>query len=321
MAEYGVWSMEYGVWSMEYAEYGSLTVFPDLKTIACQHGQTVTHVSSSPQPGSEPCFLTAQDQHANRQHHAQSRGLVNSQGQPLGPLPPPTRPRRQMTGTTDTSGLPGLPPGDNPQENNNSDHGNQSPHPSRNNSPRGNTGGGGNRPPDDGDNGDNSDGGPPPDPPPDGDDPNNFADDICYPFDGSDPNKLKSYASGRKKVGYTLTFLKGTALEFFKPYILAEDDPDYVEPTFFTDWIAFKQILLDNFSSTFPEEEAEMALEKLAFPDGGWATKYFIQFAKYKAHTNFGDHAYQHIAYRALPKRLKDHITDITPQPDSYEDL
>ncbi|KIJ25224.1 hypothetical protein M422DRAFT_273831 [Sphaerobolus stellatus SS14] len=105
-------------------------------------------------------------------------------------------------------------------------------------------------------------------------------------FDGSDPNKLKSYALGWKKVGYTLTFLKVTALEFFKPYILTEDNPDYVEPTFFTDWIAFKQILLDKFGSTFPEEEAEMALEKLAFPDGSWATKYFIQFTKYKARTS-----------------------------------
>ncbi|KIJ34766.1 hypothetical protein M422DRAFT_147526, partial [Sphaerobolus stellatus SS14] len=98
------------------------------------------------------------------------------------------------------------------------------------------------------------------------------------PFDGSDPNKLKVYliscqmvfraqrqncASGRKKIGYALTFLKGTALEFFEPYILAEDDPGYVEPIFFTDWIAFKQILLNNFGSTFPEEEAEMVLEKL----------------------------------------------------------
>ncbi|KIJ32266.1 hypothetical protein M422DRAFT_265930 [Sphaerobolus stellatus SS14] len=297
--------------------------------------QTNTCVSSSPQPESDPCFLTAQDQRADRQRHAQSRGLIDSQGQPLGTLPPPTRPRRQMAGSIDTSGYPGLPPGDNPQdEDNDSDHRNQSPHPSRNNFPRKSTGDSGGGPPDDGDDDNNGDVEPPIDPPPDGNDSSNIADDVrCElrslqsggqdssskvrasdPFDGSDPNKLK-------KVRYALTFLKGAALEFFEPYILAEDDPGYVEPTFFTDWIAVKQILLDNFGSTFPEEEAEMALEKLAFPDGGRATKYFIQFAKYKAHINFGNHAYRCITYHALPKRLKDCITNITPRPDSYEDL
>ncbi|KIJ43212.1 hypothetical protein M422DRAFT_253406 [Sphaerobolus stellatus SS14] len=158
-----------------------------------------------------------------------------------------------MAGTTDTSGYPGPPPDDNFRgEDDGSDRGNQSLHPSCNNSPRRSTGGGGGGLPDGGDNGDNGDGGPPADPPPDGNDPINFADD---------------------KVGYTLTFLKGTALEFFEPYILAEDNPGYVEPTFFTHWIVFKQILLDNFGSTLPEEEAEMALEKLAFPDSSRATK------------------------------------------------
>ncbi|KIJ48795.1 hypothetical protein M422DRAFT_247151 [Sphaerobolus stellatus SS14] len=210
--------------------------------------QTNTCVSSSPQPESDPCFLTAQDQRADCQQRAQSRGLIDSQGQPLGPLPPPTRPHQQMAGTTDTSGYPGPPPGDNPQgEDDDSNHRNQSSHPSHNNSLRRSTGSGSGRPPDDGD-GDNSDGGPPADPPPDGNNPNNLTDDVRCElqsllssgsdsssvrapdlFDGSDPNKLK--------------------------------------------------ILLDNFSSTFPEEEAEMALEKLAFPNGSWVTKYFIQFA------------------------------------------
>ncbi|KIJ45260.1 hypothetical protein M422DRAFT_251438 [Sphaerobolus stellatus SS14] len=112
--------------------------------------QTVTCVSSSSQPGFDPRFLTAQDQHTDCQCCTQSRGLIDSQGHLLGPLPPPTRPRRQMAGTTDTLDLPGLPPG-----------------------------GGSNRPPDDGNDSDNSDGGaPPPDPPPDGDDAINFVDDI-----------------------------------------------------------------------------------------------------------------------------------------------
>ncbi|KIJ24833.1 hypothetical protein M422DRAFT_274296 [Sphaerobolus stellatus SS14] len=246
-----------------------------------------------------------------------------------------------MAGTTDTSGYPGQPPGNNSRgEDDGSDHENQSPHPSCNNSPRRSTGGGSGGPPDDGNDGGNGDGDPPTDPPPDSNDPNNIADDIhCElrsllssgrdssskvqapdPFDWSDPDKLKSYSLGQKKFGYTLTFLKGTALEFFEPYILVEDDPGYVEPTFFTDWIAFKQILLDNFSSTFPKE-AEMALEKLTFPDCGQATKYFIQFAKYKAWTNFGNCAYHCIAYHTLPKHLKDRITNIIPRPDSYEDL
>ncbi|KIJ33389.1 hypothetical protein M422DRAFT_264651 [Sphaerobolus stellatus SS14] len=262
--------------------------------------QTVTHVSSSLQPKSNPGFLTAQDQRADCQRHTQSRGLIDSQGHPLGSLPPPTRPCRQMAGTTDTSGLPGPPPGDNPRENNDSNHGNQSPHPSRNNSPRGSTGEGGDGPLDDGDDGD---GGPPPDPPPDGNDPINFVDDVrCElrsllsggressskvrapdPFDGP----VTELCIGLEESQVHPNLLKGTALEFFEPYIPAEDDPDYVEPTFFTDWIAFKQILFDNFGSTFLEEEAEMALEKLAFPDGGRATKYFIQFTKYKARTNF----------------------------------
>ncbi|KIJ29455.1 hypothetical protein M422DRAFT_269110 [Sphaerobolus stellatus SS14] len=136
--------------------------------------QAVSCASTTPQPKSDPRFLTAQDQHADHQHRTQSRGLIDSQGQPLGPLPSSTRTRRPMPGMTDASGTPGQPPGDNPRDNDNSDHGESSPHPSCGNSPQGRPGEGAG-PPDDSDGGDNDDGDPPADPPPDGD---NSADDI-----------------------------------------------------------------------------------------------------------------------------------------------
>ena len=75
---------------------------------------------------------------------------------------------------------------------------------------------------------------------------------VCEPdqFDGSDPNKLQcfftqlelvfkacpqTFDSDEKKVTYAISFLKGTTLQWFEPYLLKGDSDN--PPTILTDVI------------------------------------------------------------------------------------
>ena len=79
------------------------------------------------------------------------------------------------------------------------------------------------------------------------------------PFDGSDPEKLRtflvqlnlvfraepeSFRYDRDRVNYAISYLKGTALEWFEPDLLKEG---HREPAWMSDWDEFKRILEDNF--------------------------------------------------------------------------
>ena len=93
------------------------------------------------------------------------------------------------------------------------------------------------------------------------------------PFDRSDPRKLCTFLLQCKlnfhdcrdhfqdnsvKVSYVLSFLKGTALECFKPGLLVDDKPAWL-----SDFALFIHELKLNFSTYDPIEEAEAKLEAL----------------------------------------------------------
>jgi hypothetical protein len=78
-------------------------------------------------------------------------------------------------------------------------------------------------------------------------------------FDGSDPKKLrcfllqcklnfrakpKAFSGNLAKVNYSLSFLKGMALDYFEPYLT--DNPDN-EPDWLSDYDAFVEELMINF--------------------------------------------------------------------------
>jgi Domain of unknown function (DUF4939) len=93
-------------------------------------------------------------------------------------------------------------------------------------------------------------------------------------FDGSDAKKLRAFlmqcnlnfrsrpdtfSDDEQKVNYALSYLKGTALDWFEPYI---DDPDSEEPWMY-DWSNFVCQLKSNFGPMDPKGDAETELTQL----------------------------------------------------------
>ncbi|KZT63509.1 hypothetical protein DAEQUDRAFT_648913, partial [Daedalea quercina L-15889] len=96
------------------------------------------------------------------------------------------------------------------------------------------------------------------------------------PFDGSDPVKLRSFfaqlelvfkacprtfSSDDKKVPYAISYLKGTALQSFEPYLL-EGDSDS-PPLFLSDYEEFQQELQINFRPYDTTGQVEHDLKNL----------------------------------------------------------
>ena len=109
------------------------------------------------------------------------------------------------------------------------------------------------------------------------------------PFDGSDPKKLrgfllecklnfwaqpKAFRMENAKVNYAMSFLKGTALDYFKPFLDTPDD----EPAWLRDYELFVKELLINFSPYNALADAEVELNALIMKDNHKATRFFIDF-------------------------------------------
>ena len=90
-------------------------------------------------------------------------------------------------------------------------------------------------------------------------------------FDGSDPKKLNNfillcslyfrqnstYDYDEAKVTFALSYLRGTALEFFEPSLLSmENTPDWLD-----DWSIFIQTLRTQFGPIDPTADAEDSLD------------------------------------------------------------
>ena len=76
------------------------------------------------------------------------------------------------------------------------------------------------------------------------------------------------------KVDYTLSFLKGTALNYFKPFL---DTPDN-EPAWLKDYELLVEELLINFSQYDTLTDAEAELDALIMKDSHKVTRFFVDF-------------------------------------------
>jgi hypothetical protein len=74
------------------------------------------------------------------------------------------------------------------------------------------------------------------------------------------------FSSGSAKVTYALSYLKGTALDWFEPALLEADPID--EPIWLSNYEEFVSELKVNFGPYDPEGEAETELENLQMRDG-----------------------------------------------------
>ena len=102
-----------------------------------------------------------------------------------------------------------------------------------------------------------------------------------------------------------MSFLKGTALDYFKLFLDTPDD----EPAWLEDYKLFIKELLINFSLYDAKVEAKVELNALIMKDNHKATRLFIDFFWLSTLCNYNDRALLRKAYSMLPKRVKDEMT------------
>ena len=150
-------------------------------------------------------------------------------------------------------------------------------------------------------------------------------------FDGSDARKLQSFivqctlnfhdrpdafSSDSAKVNFALSYLKGTALDWFEPGLTSMDPP----PDWLDSYSDFLSKLKSNFGPHNPEGKGEAELENLQMRDNQRITKYTVEFNHLAVHVRWGPAALQRQYYNRLPAWIKDAFM-ITGRPNSLLDL
>ena len=109
-------------------------------------------------------------------------------------------------------------------------------------------------------------------------------------FDGSDPRKLNSfilqcklffadndnYSDDHAKVTFALSYLRGTTLEFFEPFIIDNIN----EPDFMSDFSDFIGLLRSESGPIDPTSEAENLLDNFRMHDNQKLLKYNVEFQR-----------------------------------------
>ncbi len=165
--------------------------------------------------------------------------------------------------------------------------------------------------------------------------PNNVRTKVKEPdtFDGSDPRKLKAFivslqlnfndrptafAADANKVNYAISFLSGTALDWFEPDILRPNPRN--PPAWQYSYAAFLEELRTNFGPFDAIGDAEDALEHLRMRDGDRIMKYMVQFNQYASQVGYGDNSLCHAFYRGLCTRIKDDMAH-HGKPNNLRDM
>ena len=149
-------------------------------------------------------------------------------------------------------------------------------------------------------------------------------------FDGSDSRKLhpflvqiqlqfnnrpKVFETHATKINYALSYLHGTALDYFKPALL-----DKIPPPYMFVYDDFREELEQNFGPHDPVGDAEASIENLRMKDNQRITKYVVEFNRLSTWTEWGEAALWRQFYKGLPARIKDEICRIG-KPDTLLSL
>jgi hypothetical protein len=135
-------------------------------------------------------------------------------------------------------------------------------------------------------------------------------------FDGSDPRKLNnfillcnlyfrnnpSYFDDEPKVTFALSFLRGTALEYFEPSILDSDET----PSWIDNWSAFVRTLRTQFGPIDPTADAEDGIDNLKMQENQRIVKYNVDFNRFAIQTGWDESVLRHRYYSGLAERIKD---------------
>jgi hypothetical protein len=134
-------------------------------------------------------------------------------------------------------------------------------------------------------------------------------------FDGSDPKKLSNfillcnlyfrnnpaYPDDDSKITYALTLLRGTALEFFEPMLMSDEQQPWEN-----DYSEFLRVLRSQFGPIDPTADAEDNIDNLKMKDNQRILKYNIEFTRLAAQTGWNDSVLRHRYYSGLAERIKD---------------
>ena len=139
-------------------------------------------------------------------------------------------------------------------------------------------------------------------------------------FDGSDTRKLQpfltqcllnfrnhpdAFSDDSAKVTYILSFLHGTALDWFKPTLTSGHYAPWL-----SDYSAFVSELRNNFGPHDTEGEAKAGLENLHMRDNQQITKYLVEFNRLAAQVQWGDVPLQRQLYNRLLPWIKDESSE-----------
>ena len=141
---------------------------------------------------------------------------------------------------------------------------------------------------------------------------------VCEPdtFDGTDSKKLhtflvqcelnfqdqpKAFWTDHAKVTFAQSYLKGMALEWFKPDLLGFADPD-ARPYWMSDWQEFVIELQTTFGPHDPVANAEHQLDHLHMKDTHCINRYVVDFNRIMSQIQgYGDGTLRHHFYTGLP--------------------
>jgi hypothetical protein len=135
-------------------------------------------------------------------------------------------------------------------------------------------------------------------------------------FDGTDPKKLNnfillcnlyfrnnpSYDDDELKVTFALSYLRGTALEYFEPAILDSDEA----PEWMYSWSGFISTLRTEFGPIDPTADAEDGIDNLKMQDNQHIVKYNVEFNRLAIRTGWDNSVLRHRYYSGLAERIKD---------------
>jgi Domain of unknown function (DUF4939) len=135
-------------------------------------------------------------------------------------------------------------------------------------------------------------------------------------FDGSNPRNLNnfillcnlyfrqnpSYSDDATKVTFALSYLRGTALEYFEPSILdSVKTPDWMD-----NWSAFIRTLRTQFGPIDPAADAEDGIDFLKMRENQKIVQYNVKFNRLAIRTGWDDSVLRHRYYSGLAERIKD---------------
>src|SRR3984893_14757573 len=142
------------------------------------------------------------------------------------------------------------------------------------------------------------------------------------PFDGSNARKLRSFLvqcglnfrdrpknfpQDSDRVNFAISFLKGTALEWFELAILRESaEEDWLE-----DWDLFLWELKTNFGLFNPTRDTKVEIDHLCIKDSHCVTKYNVKFNHLSVWLYWDEATLHHNYYHGLPNQIKDEIAQI----------